>query len=45
MRKEMMALNTVKKQEKYATNWGISQQIPSLQKISPALDLIMTRPG
>jgi hypothetical protein len=45
MRKEMMALNTVTKQEKYATNWGISQQIPSLQKISPALDLIMTRPG
>jgi hypothetical protein len=44
-RKEMKSLRTIKKQEEYATKWGLQREEPALFKISPALDIILTRPS
>jgi hypothetical protein len=41
----MKSLRTIKKQEEYATKWGLQREEPALFKISPALDIILTRPS
>jgi hypothetical protein len=45
MRNDMNALRTKAMREKYASTWGIDTEEPCLMKISPALDLILSRPG
>ncbi|KAF1816368.1 hypothetical protein P152DRAFT_388522 [Eremomyces bilateralis CBS 781.70] len=45
MREVMNACITQAARERYATRWGLNLAAPSLIKISPALDLIMSRPG
>ena len=45
MREDMNTLRTKILQEKYATKWGIDTEEPCLVKISPALDIILSRPG
>ena len=44
MRKEMDALLKTDK-AKYAQKWGLSPEAPALIKLSPALDVILTRPA
>lgn len=45
MRAEMKSLRTLKMRSDYSTKWGISQSDPPLVDISPALDIILTRPS
>ena len=45
MRSDMNALRTKGERERYATRWGLDTEEPCLVKISPALDLILSRPG
>jgi hypothetical protein len=45
MRNDMNALRTKAMREKYASTWGLDVEEPCLAKISPALDLILSRPG
>ena len=45
MRGEMNALKTKVQRERYATKWGFDTEEPCLVKISPALDIILSRPG
>ena len=42
---ELNSKNTAKLRNNYARDWGINVTAPSLTKISPSLDIIMTRPG
>jgi len=44
MRKELDSLKTGAAKRQYASQWGLSEQTPALIDISPALDLILTRP-
>jgi hypothetical protein len=51
MRREMLAKATKTEREDYAKTWGINPDLPDiifqppLSKISPELDIIMSRPG
>ena len=45
MRKEMHSLRTKQERETYATKWGIDTEDPCLVAISPALDIVLSRPG
>ena len=45
MRQEMNAFETKAMTEKYASKWGRSSSNPPLFGITPALDIILTRPG
>jgi hypothetical protein len=46
MRKEINSLCTKDERNKYGTQWGLVEgEEPALATISPALDLIITRPS
>jgi len=45
MRKEMLSRRTKREREIYAAKWGMNIDSSPLVAISPALDIIMTRPG
>ena len=44
-RYEMQAMKSVSKRENFAKQWGLLPEAPSLFKITPALDIINTRPS
>jgi hypothetical protein len=44
MRKQMESLKTATDKRTYGSQWGISEEKPALIDISPALDLILSRP-
>ena len=45
MRDDMEGFKTKVLRDKYATKWGIDTEEPCLVKISPALDIILSRPS
>ena len=45
MRKVLDSLQTINARNKFCTKWGMSLEPPCLSSISPALDLILSRPG
>jgi hypothetical protein len=45
MRKDMEAKKTKSAKEKYARKWGLDTAHPALVDISPALDIILSRPS
>lgn len=44
MHKEMDSMKTGVAKRQYGSQWGLSEDLPALVDISPALDLIMSRP-
>lgn len=45
MRKQMNNLRTATQRNQYGKDWGLAPRKPPLQQISPALDLILSRPA
>ena len=37
-------LQTVSERKRYCTQWGMAEELPALARLSPALDLVMSRP-
>ena len=44
-RREMNTLSTKAKREAFATKWGLLSEEPALFRLTPALDIILTRPS
>jgi hypothetical protein len=44
MRKQMESLKTAADKRTYGSQWGLGEKRPALVDISPALDLILSRP-
>ena len=44
-RSEMNAIRSTVKREEFASRWGLSTTEPALFKMTPALDIILTRPA
>ena len=45
MREDMETIRTKGQKEKYCKKWGMSLEPPALAQISPALDILLSRPG
>ena len=44
-RSEINVIRSIVKREEFASRWGLSTTEPALFKITPALDIILTRPA
>jgi hypothetical protein len=44
MRKEISGMKTADAKNRYGTSWGMKEAVPPLTSLTPALDLILSRP-